>query len=373
MKTFNVFAMAAATLVLSLSSCSREESATSGSESYNVALQFRNASTRADGPAAVSGTTVKIVDGYIFFVSANDAITKVYSISSSPTTGSNILNTDLSAMKLLEDVPGTSTQVYMVSNMGTAAHLPAPEVGTTRTVYMANVMKVEDQGEYTEVTSVGNAPLDPHPTEPDRRTATISLSTNVSRIQIKGITFEGDISGTVAGIFVNGYFPTMPLNGTSVAGTLVSSGSVESEYDENGTVAGKFPADLKTYVFDEVSTGFSAQTGVEDVVTPTTTNGVWGYNLFASPTPQVIIKLTDVLVDGTPLAKDQFITINGFKDTATDQPIINLAGGMIYTINTDKLVVKFENMSIIPGVTPIHVEVTVNPVRWEETEVTPNV
>jgi len=367
-----IFTMAAAALILGFSSCSREESNTPATDKYDVTLSFKNASTRADGPTAVDGATVTINNGYLCFVSANDAITKVYSISGAAsdvaTGGLNINNSELENQAVtLSDVPGTSTKVYMVANTGAVANLPAPTVGTTMTSYMARSMDVRDQGIYTSVTTVGNAPLVTG-IAPDKKTAEITLSTSVSRIQIKNITFDGDVTGTVAGIFVNGYYPTMPLNGTATAGTWRNS-TTASDYNEKSG-SSIFPSVLKTFVYDEVDLNFDTDVLGTVTVEPTTTNGVWGYNLFASATPQVIIKLTDVVVGGQNLPEDQFITINGFR-SASGQ-ITTLLGGMIYTIETGSLVIKYENMSIEPGVTPLEVEVTVIPVTWQETVVFPN-
>ena len=225
--------------------------------------------------------------------------------------------------------------------------------------FLANNMKVEDQSDYTKVISVGEADLMPT-TNPDVKSAAITLSTKVARIQIKDISFEGDIKGMVAGIFVNGYYPTMQLNGT--AGILQSS-SASADYVGNSAI---FPSSLSGFVYDMVNKPVAAS------VKPNSANGVWGYNLFASATPQIIIKLTGVEVNGQTLANDQFITVNGFKNSGTNDAIANIAGGMIYTIQIGSLVVKPEHLSIAPGVTPMKVDVTVTPVTWQETIVIPN-
>ena len=372
MKTIKLFAMAAIAVVIGLSSCKKNEGAPqpSDEQQFKVTLRLQNAETRADGALAVAGTKVGINDGYICFVSANDAITDVYTISGDPTSGKNIQNSDLgSTAVILEGVPGTSVNVYMIANKGAVANFVAPAVGGTMTSYMANNMDVRDQGLYTGVTSVGNAALVAG-SDPNTKTAAITLSTDVSRIQIKGITFNGEVTGKVAGIFINGYYPTMQLNGT--AGTLAKS-NIDVDYNE---VSGSaiFPIALKTFVFDDLQgKTFNATVSTPATVVPTTANGAWGYNLFKSATPQIIIKLTDVVVGGQALAADQFITINGFKNTTTSAVITELEGGMIYTISTESLVIKYENMSIDPGVTPINVEVTVIPVTWKVTDVIPNI
>jgi len=362
MKKINMFSVAAVALALVLSSCEKDNAGVKNpsAEKINVTLSFKNSATRADGATAVANATVEILDGYICFTTVNNAITDVYTITSAPTADKNIQNTALGTTPVvLSNIPGASSKVYMIVNKGTHAALAVPQVGSSINTYSVNNMKVEDQSDYLKVTSSGSAIL-VDGSASDMKNASISLSTQVSRIQIKGITFEGNITGNVAGIFINGYYPTMQLNGT--AGVLTSSKS-SVDYDENG--AGTvFPSTLDTYIFDKVNKTIGA------TVVPNTANGVWGYNLFASKTPQIIIKLTDVVVDGQTLSASQFVTINGFKNGTEE--IENLAGGMIYTINTDALVIKHENMSTDPGVTPLQVSVNVTPVTWQETTVIPN-
>jgi len=337
---------------------------------YRVTLSLSKATTHADGELALPGASVGINDGYICFVSASDAITDVYTISSAVTGGKNIQNSDLgSTSVILDNVPGASIKVYMVANTGTIANLPAPVVGGSMTAYMTRNMDVRDQGLYTSVTTVGNADLEESGT-PDLKTADIELYTDVAHIQIKNIKFEGDVSGKVAGIFINGYYPTMKLNGE---GNSLTSSNIANDYDEeNGSDI--FPVALKTFVYDDIEGKvFEANATTPASVSPVTNDGVWGYNLFKSATPQIIIKLTDVVALGQNLLEDQFVTINGFRNSLTSAPITTLAGGMIYTINTDYLVIKYENMSIIPGVRPMQVDVTVVPVTWQETNVSPNI
>ncbi|MCL2502496.1 MAG: hypothetical protein FWE30_07910, partial [Bacteroidales bacterium] len=191
MKTIKLFAITAAALVLGLSSCMKEVKP-SPADLYKVTLRLQSATTRAELPAAIPGTTVLISDGYICFVSANDAITDVYTISANPTSGKNIKNTDLGAAPVtLENVPGTSAKVYMIANTGTHAAMAAPAVGGTMTAYLTNNMDIRDQGIYTTVTSTGSANLTAG-SDSDARNAAITLSTDVARIQVKGITFDGD-------------------------------------------------------------------------------------------------------------------------------------------------------------------------------------
>ena len=359
MKQTKQFTLAAAALLIGMGfiSCSKEHNGENlSADKFNVTLSFKSATTRTDGAAAMGGTIVDIADGYICFVTAGGAITDVYTISSSSTTGKNINAGSLGAMPVtLEHIPGTSSQVYMIANKRSLT--PPPVEGINISTYFTHLMKVTDQGDYTKVTSVGNAPLTPGATESDRNAA-ITLSTQVSRIQIKEIGFDDNITGTVAGIFVNGFYPAMQLNGTADAW---QTSSVAANYNEN---TGIFLAEYKNYVYDIVNKVITKN------VIPN--NGVWGYNLFASATPQIVIKLTNVVVNGDVVLSDpQFVTINGFKK-GDGTAISHLEGGMIYTIQAGSIVIKYEHITTEPGVTPFSVHVTVTPVTWQETIVNPN-
>ena len=358
MKTAKVFAIAAATLTMGFASCTKENGAeTPSANKFKVTLNFKNAATRADGALAVAGTKVGIVDGYICFVSPGNTITDVYTIGAAATDLGNkkIQNSDLGSVPVtLDNVPGTSSKVYMIANTGANAAISAPVVGSPLANFMEKNLEVRDQSDYTKVTSTGSASLvDSGVT--GVKNATISLATGVSRIQIKNICFDKSISGTVAGIFVNGYYPTMQINGT---GNTWQASNDKTDYVSGSSI---FPTLHNTYVYDMVNKAIGT------TVTPG--NDVWGYNLFASATPQIIIKLTGVMIEDIPLSGDQFVTINGLKDGNTT--IDKIAGGMIYTIKNGTLVINPEHITTEPGVTPFTVNVTVEQVEWQETEVIP--
>ena len=358
MKTSKLLTIAAAALIIGFSSCTKEKDVTTlDSDKFKVTLSLKSATTRADGMTAISGTVVDIIDGYICFVNPGNSVTDVYTITSAATLGKNIRNIDLGATPVtLSDVPGASVKVYLIANKGSLSVTPV--VGSNIATYLTNNMKVEDQGDYTKVISIGEASLTAT-ANPEVKSAAIVLSTKVARIQIKEIGFDGDITGTVAGIFINGYYPTMSLSGAP--GMLQKSNNA-SDYVNNSAI---FPSSLSGFVYDMTNKTIGA------TVAPNTSNGVWGYNLFASATPQIIIKLTGVTTNGQSVG-DQFVTINGFKNSGTNAEIANIEGGMIYTIQTGALVIKPEHLTVDPGVTPMRVDVTVTPVTWQETIVIPN-
>jgi len=366
MKSRKLFAMAAATLVLGLLSCVREESNSPlVADEYDVTLSFRNVSTRADSQAATPGAIVGIYDGYLCFVSANEAITDVYRITAGATLGKNINRDQLGATPVeLKNIPAASVKVYMIANVNLQVDLPAPVVGGNMTTFMAKTMTIEEvEPDYTRVTSTGNAVLAPDAASTNARKADITLSTKISRIQIESINFAAGISGTVAGIFINGFYYSMQFNGTPSA---LMSTTDPLKYYENGLVDNPlvFSPMRKGKVFDNVSKPIAS------VVTPN--NGAWGYNLFTSPSPQIVIKLTGVAIAGQSLASStQYVTVHGFKNSG-GVPITTIEGGMIYTIKVGSLVIKYEHMSLVPGVTPMDVEITVSPVTWQETIIIPD-
>ncbi len=338
--------------MMTMTSCFKDNDATPSVENFSVNISFKNAAaTRAEGPAAVDGTKIKIEDGYLCFVSSNGLITDVYTISDNPTEDKNISKDALSAT--IQNVPASSVKVYMIANKGTLSAVPA--VGGNMPAYLNNTMAVTDQGEYTTVTCLDEADL--NDAGENRKSATIVLETKVSRIQIKGLSFEGFTGGKVAGIFINGFYTAMELDGSA---TDLKTSADKAQYVAGSTV---FATPLQSYVYDTFDREIAAD------VTPA---DVWGYNLFASPTPQIIIKLTDVVAAGQTYSATQFITVNGFRDKTTLDPIANLAGGMIYTIEAGSLVIKPEHLNPDPSVIPFAVDVTVTQAEWDETEVVPN-
>ncbi len=340
--------------IMTLASCSKDDSgnATSSADDFSVVLSFKNAAaTRAEGEAAVDGTKIEIEDGYLCFISATGLITDVYTISDAPTTGKNISNDALSAT--IQNVPASSTKVCMIANKGSLSAVPA--AGGNMPAFLNNTMAVADQNEYTKVTCVDEVALTP--AGENKKAAAITLETKVSRIQIKGLKFEGFTGGKVAGIFINGFYTAMDLDGDA---TGLQTSADKADYVAGSTV---FTTPLQSYVYDTFD---------KDIAASVTPSAVWGYNLFASATPQIIIKLTDVVAGGQTYAATQFITVNGFNDASTSTPIANLEGGIIYTIEAGALVIKPEHLNPEPGVTPFTVDVTITQAEWDETVVVPN-
>ena len=360
MKTIKTIAITAIALVMGLSACNKEEGFDASSDNFNVTLAFKKSpATRADGLLAVSGTKVTIDNGYLCFVSASDYITDVYTISSAATLDKNIQNSALGTTAVtIENVPGSSVKVAMIVNTGTNAALSAPVIGQSIVAYMYKNMDVKDQGDYTLVTATGSAAL-VATADPQEKTANIQLETKVSRIQIEDLCFDSAIAtAKVEGIFINGYYANMQLDGT--ASSFVKS-NIAANYASGSAT---FPLGLSTFVYDMVGNYF-----VDSKVEPV--NGVWGYNLFTSATPQIIIKFSEILINDQLLSDPQFVTINGFRD-GFGKNITSIEGGMIYTISAGDLVIKSEHFSPEPGILPISVNVTVETVEWDETKVFPN-
>ena len=340
--------------IMTLASCSTDEggNATSSNGNFSVSISFKNATaTRAEGPAAIDGTKIEIEDGYLCFVSAGGVITDVYTISDAPTEDKNISNENLNT--IIQNVPSSSYKVYMIANKGSLVAVPT--VGGNMSAFLNNTMAVADQSTYTTVTCVDEAYL--LPAGENKKSAAIALETKVARIQIKDMTFSGFTSGKVAGIFINGFYTAMELDGGA---TGLQTSTDKTEYVAGSTV---FTDPLQSYVYDTF-----ADKDIEASVTP---SAVWGYNLFASTTPQIIIKLTDVVAGGQIYSDPQFVTVNGFRNADTSEQITDLTGGKIYTIEAGALVLKPEHLNPEPGVTPFDVEVTISQAEWDETVVVP--
>jgi hypothetical protein len=362
MKTSKVLTIAtAAALIMGFTSCNKETGVNVSTEGFKVTLSLKSPSTKLDGDVATSGTEVDILNGFVCVVSAGDVITEVYTIGSAATAGYHINAEEFktSGFTFLS-VPGASTDVYFIANKGTLAAVPGK--GGLMANYLKSEMIVEDQQDYEEVTAMGSAKI---LGTGDSRAAAIALETEVSRIQITDIEFDPTITdGTVVGIFINHHYQRMELDGDTGANSLMGS-TVDADFVPSSTNT-LFPTTLDGVVYDLINKPIASTVAPD--------NGVWGYNLFTSPTPQIVIKLSGVTANDHTYEDDLFVTINGFNEdkSGTSTAVTTIAGGMIYTISSGTLVIKPEHLGDTPGTKPMSVNVTVETVEWKETSVTPN-
>lgn len=357
------FALAIATLVIGLSSCSKNDPTPGGKEegTKSVFIKISNApSTRAEvtaqGSASVTFTT-----GNLFFTDASGNIIKHFSIGASK-------DIEMAAIvgigKLVEGLPNSVTQVYVVGNT------TVPTTGNI-SVVKAQVLLVESQGTIGNVNLYGEATALTAPVAPATfYTAAITLAPTVARIELTDITASGLISGyKVSGIYVDNFYSEAAVNESVVVGNLLTPTTLDTDYPvADADVTTKYSLLRKSYVYDPYTTAITADA---KLAKPST--GVWGYNVFAtksgSVVPRIIIRLSNVTASGgITYDVDQFITVRGFNSGSLLEAI---KSGHVYNIATGALVFDESNLSPTPNTELLDVKVTITLASWVPVAVTP--
>lgn len=349
-----------AVLLLGFSSCSKDNDTIVNTKSIFLKISNRPV-TYAEG--AVQGDVpLTFSSGHIYFTDAASTILRYHSIGD---TDADHTVAELTAGKEIADLPITVTAIYVVGN---TQGLP----NTTKiSEVKAYVLNVESQvevaagnvvnlyGETEELTQVEATNL---------YTTTVSIVPTVARIELTDIKATGRITSfKVAGIFVDNYYATAPVDGT-ITSSLVDNGTDVLQFSDNTT---SYPKTLKPSIFDWYTEGLAS---VENVVKPT--EAVWGYNLFAktngeNDAPRIIIRLTDIVTSGgASYADPQFITLNGFNENGV--PLTTIKPGNVYTIAAGGFNFDETNLTSAPNMETMGVAVKVTVPSWVNVPITPN-
>lgn len=383
MKTARLLLIAAVSLLLGLTSCSKDDDGQvvtkDGVFSVTLSLKTPTPAVRADGPSVAKGEAISVSDGYLFFAADNGKITDVYTIG----TGEGEVKGNGTTQ--LEDVPSNSTVVHIVGNCGTATTPPVE--GMLVSAAMANVANLKDNSVSGSVLVVSKAALtDAADGAGHDKEATITLATPLARIEINGVTFRGFAAGKLAGIFINGYSPTTTWAG-NLSERLFTTKKAEAVEQTTGETK-IYHSSLNGIVFDLIADGENDITSVDNdfIYKSATAENVYGYYMFASEVPQIFLKLEGVKIgDIDHSAEPRFINVTGFVDAAdSDVEIDKLVGGMVYRIDLEDFVVDTKHKDEEgnpkdptdpsdpnPGVASVKVKVTVDPLVWDEHKIKP--
>ncbi|GAB6010398.1 hypothetical protein [Dysgonomonas reticulitermitis] len=366
--------MVSVALLAGFSSCSNDDvPAENAGGTKNLFLKISSApATKAEG-AVQAAAPVVFNDGVLYFTSSGN-IEAQYTISSAPTSGSNINITTLTgAGETIENLPNSVDHVYVVGNVPTTVSLPAS--GSILAVQQA-VLVVATQGTISNVSLYGDDATSlltagGGASGNDLYEANITLAPVVARIELADITSSGDIvSYKVAGIFVDNYYSQGEVDGLVAATNLVNNGMDPTKFSDGTS---EYPTALKPSIYDWYPT---ALTPSSNVVAPATAGQVWGYNVFAaaagSSVPRIIIRLEDVMLSsGAPTSgSTQFITISGYKD-ASSVALTSFEAGKVYTLSAGTLIFDENDIDPVPNSNLIDVKVTVTLTNWTVVPVTP--
>jgi hypothetical protein len=391
MKTIKIFAMALASTAL-LASCVTEPGNAPDNDSRAVKIQINHeTATRAVEAPVADAEVIKLNDGYLIFTNANDAVTFVIDILDSDVTAAEakyneeagtVGVTALESGEWITGVPGASTKVYLIGNYSG----DEPGINDNVKAIMDNVFNQSDVNDVV-IQGVGNlvlAAADPNPTtDPDGETldendyeAYIEVAPIVARFEIAEIAGTpsdpaGSFTYTIEGFFWDKYYDQMYVTGAADGTSWKSNGSTVEHYLPGGGSYLTTPEDLTGVVFDYAA----APTGIatQAVTTPGTPN-VWAYNLLAPKSieapaaiamPALIVRLSNVVVNGAAWDGEFFLTIQQFYDTTGGgETLINqLEQGHIYEI--EKIEFDETDLDQLPYVTEKNVFVTIDLMDWE--------
>lgn len=356
-------------ILFGFNSCSNDKETESEDQtkpkSVFLKLGKSSTSTRSEGVPIASGTEVILESGDVYFVNASGAILKHYTVTNSPSNATNINITEAQTGASISNLPGSTEAIYIVGNTS-----GLPTFGNITSV-QASLLQVASQGDIEKINLYGTGIL-VDPISPSTvYTCEVTLAPTVARIELTNITASGVITDfKVDGIFIDNYYKQASVAGSVNISNFVENGAVASIFNNLST---QYPLELKPVIYDFYSPALSANT---KIAKPAGTGTVWGYNLFAtsagSTVPRIVIRLSDIVTnDGSLYANPQFVTVRGFKTASNGTSLASIKSGNIYNITAGALTFKETDLSPIPNLSPIDVEVTINLVTWTVVGITP--
>lgn len=379
MKTkFKFLTVAVATLLLGFTSCSNDEDGgkpeTGNPKNMFLKISSDTPSTYAEGTPQAAGE-VTFTSGDLYFTDNAGTILAHYTISSAATSDTNI---DIAALtstgQTITNLPGTVSNVHVVGNTNGLA--TSGNISRVKN----QALQVQSQGTISNVNLYGEAatvlvtPGTPGVSN-DLYAAAVTLAPTVARIELANITATGTaITGfEVEGIFIDNYYSEAAVAGTVAAGNLQDNNTaVAADWVSGSSI---YPVALDPSIFDWYTTPLTSDA---NVVAPATSGDVWGYNVFAttlgSTVPRIVIRLSNITTtpeSGITFAGPQFITVKGFKNGAT--PLTAIKAGEVYNIAVGALAFDETNITPVPNVNAIDVEVTVTVANWSVVNVTPEI
>ncbi|MDR1273856.1 MAG: hypothetical protein LBK12_04830 [Odoribacteraceae bacterium] len=388
----NIFSfMSAAVLLLAvgLAGCSREDA--NEEEMRTILLRVKLAETRANADEVTAGTTVAFkAPGKIFFVTTSGTIMKVMTLGATAydagtnANGVNLGDITAGTVVAIQNVPASSSQVYVVGTLTGTGLLSAAEVGDKISDVLSEAVLTatavyKDDGTVDNVPVLGFGTI-VYASASNNYTAAVEVAPVVGRVELEKISAnKAEITSfTVDAIYVNMYYSQLGLNGTILGdGTenpfpnyLVDNEDIPDNYAQEN--AGRYFG--KPEVFD-VFTGSDGESDASDVVT-FAPKDVMAYNLLAPVKtgyfPHLVIRIKnvdpvdDALDNGYGGANVWYLTVTNVV-TAGQAPVatnfLNFAPGEVYHIND--LYFGLGDLSPVPEPSDKLVNVTVTVKSWK--------
>lgn len=380
----------AALLMVGFASCSSDDEPTMGvdeNEMISVMLKLDlGPTTRAEVAPIAADTKATFSKGHIYFTTATGSIVRHYTIGNSATGDKNIQLSDLTTGdgRVVTGLPGNTTQIYVFGNTSDEVSLPTSgPINNVKamSVTLASQSDIKNVNLYGTTstfkeTSAGN----PQTGVNAVYTATVSIKPTVARLELGKLVSSHNIASfKVKGIFIDNYYKSGNVDGTTVAGNLKSltTGAYDSSEDgdyktaENGVNFDWYgDAELISTVLDP-----EVDYRTAEVKLTGHPSKVWGYNLFAGHTaiPRMVIRMTAVTPKtGASITFEDpsYLTVKGFVTAGEGAaPVTQFEQGYVYKIV--EIVFRGSNLSATPNLVDKEVTVKVEVTPWTVQEIKP--
>lgn len=360
MKTLKSLMMACLALTVGFASCNKADETpivdASGTKTVMLKISKGTVDLRSVSEA-IGSVPVTFTSGHLYFVSASGQITKHMAIvSGGGNSDSQVEVGDLESTSgaLIENVPANSEQVYFAGNAPSGVTVPTfGNIDAVKNVLLNVETQSDASGGVSNASLYGMGQITPG----NPATANFNVAPIASRIELAKLTATGVITGfKVDGIFINNYYAQSGLDGIPVPASLINNGSDATKYMGGSA---EYPGMMDGILYDYNASGMGMPTPK-----------VWAYNVFAgAPTPHIVIRLSDIVTsDDSSYPSPQFLTVKGFRDLGGDL-LAAFQGGKAYKISD--LSFNQNNLTELPELSSIEVEVKVTLIPWETIEVTP--
>ncbi|MDH6341936.1 hypothetical protein M2480_000599 [Parabacteroides sp. PFB2-12] len=335
MKTKTIFSMLIIAL-FAFVSCSKNDVPPGNRDTKSFYIQIRKASekSRAEG-ADMSDQEVNFSDGYLIFTTADD-IGRVIRIVASNAGDKQVLVSQLEAGVEIENIPASTTHVYLYGNLGESLSgiaAAAIEGGSISTVEALTWGLGDIQNETNDVAKVpvyGKGDVAPGEEETDRLESRFDVYPVASRLQIGEISCSDDervTKLTLSGIYINGFYHSMDADNTFLDTYLVDNGIDMTKYPATGYEDYPTMSDvgLATDLMDEAAT-------------PTLTDGYWAYNFFPATMPHIVLHFTELEVGGEAVSGNKYATVSRYSTSpegGEENVFTTALAGYVYTLNID--------------------------------------
>lgn len=352
MKKVSFFSMlAAAALMMGVTSCNKEGGSNPGSDLKQVSIKIAGviqSGTRAvEAPGETAAGTIQLTGGHIFVIDPLGAVTHNEAL--------NVAQATNTGQTLGAQVPADS-RVYIIGNIP-AADQAAIAGLTNWSGIQAATSAMTTQGDYTEaaLANSNGAPAAITVTGTTTATATVSIKPLISRLELVQVKGGANIKAfTVTGVYVDSYYPSFTYGG-SYSGTIFSQG-------QGGTFSGI--GDAGTWAATGTPLVASPDLGLGD-------NELWAHNVASGGLPRFIIALTGIKYDdgGTEVdlgnTTSYYLTVTGYTGvTAFERGKIYRIGG------TNGITFDEDDLGLTPNPVDIDLTLTVSIEEW--VLVTPN-